>query len=229
MFNQRISDLEAAKASWAQDNGAVTDQEDFSIEDFEQREQDHDAAETRHCLCRSFCQKPNLGCLFRNLLLLGVLAGGAILVLMIYTGGADPRVFFVQEDPPGYAEANRWSNTGTPGRLELNIINSCEDRWTLTFDRYVQEWNNGSPDVLQLTSSRLPHDVECTEYRGQMNVCNGDYGNTDWRGINIVLLYRGSIISSVAKLNDFHLDRESDAQKLYTMCHEIGEFTKRLD
>jgi hypothetical protein len=37
-------------------------------------------------------------------------------------------------------------------------------------------------------------------------------------------LQNNFIVLSVAKLNDYHLDQESEAQKLYTMCHEIGTY-----
>ena len=52
-----------------------------------------------------------------------------------------------------------------------------------------------------------------------------DYGDTQWRGINEVHLSgigQRRIIGSRAKLNEFYLNRESDAQKLYTSCHELG-------
>ena len=51
-----------------------------------------------------------------------------------------------------------------------------------------------------------------------------DYGDTRWRGLNEVLMSprQGTIVSSTAKLNEFYLNYESDAQKLYTCCHELG-------
>lgn len=51
-----------------------------------------------------------------------------------------------------------------------------------------------------------------------------DYGDEGWRGINEVMLGPGGrrIIASTAKLNEFYLNFESDAQKLYTSCHELG-------
>ena len=55
------------------------------------------------------------------------------------------------------------------------------------------------------------------------NSCS-DYGDTRWRGLNEVLLSprQNTIFSSTAKLNEFYLNYESDYQKLYTSCHEIG-------
>lgn len=64
--------------------------------------------------------------------------------------------------------------------------------------------------LLSSSSISLPH--------------RSDYGDTRWRGLNEVLLnYRQNVIvSSSARLNQFYLDFESDAQKLYTSCHELG-------
>jgi hypothetical protein len=185
--------------------------------------EDHFSTTSTPGFCRdTFCTR-SCGCLFRWMILAIMAIGISAALLVIYTGGGDPLDFFVQEDPPGRLEAHQWDNRATPGRLDLFLMNSCEDRWTPAFDRYVREWNeDGTPDVLSLTSQKFPHDPDCAEYNDRMNVCNGNYGPTDWRGINVVFLQNDFIILSVAKLNDYHLDRESEAQKLYTMCHEIG-------
>lgn len=160
--------------------------------------------------------------------ILGVLVAGAIGIIMTITGGKGPQAIFVQEDPPGMEETNRWSSNRQRG-LELFVMNSCEDRWTPVFDEYIQAWDNGSPDALTLTSRKFPHDPECAEHSGRVNVCNGNYGNTDWRGVNTAFLQGGFVRHSVAKLNDYHLDRESQAQKRYTMCHELGKLEQEFE
>jgi hypothetical protein len=55
-----------------------------------------------------------------------------------------------------------------------------------------------------------------------MKVCNGNYGDTRWRGINQVLMTNGYIVSSSAKMNEYYLYESNDDQKQYTMCHEMG-------
>ena len=57
-----------------------------------------------------------------------------------------------------------------------------------------------------------------------MKVCNGDYGDTGWRGINeLILTDKNQIVSSVAKMNEYYLTSSTSAlDKQYTMCHEIG-------
>jgi hypothetical protein len=53
-------------------------------------------------------------------------------------------------------------------------------------------------------------------------VCNGNYGNTGWAGLNTLLLSGGTIISSNAKLNDYYMANDGDEEKLYVACHELG-------
>jgi len=59
---------------------------------------------------------------------------------------------------------------------------------------------------------------------GKLKICNGDYGDTRWRGLNEVLLSprKNTIVASTAKLNEYYLNYENDYQKLYTACHELG-------
>lgn len=40
-------------------------------------------------------------------------------------------------------------------------------------------------------------------------------------GLNVVSLINDQIIESVAKMNEFYLSGAGDAQKQYTMCHEV--------
>lgn len=142
--------------------------------------------------------------------------------MVTLTGDQGPQAIFVQEDPPGLEETNRWTAAYGNG-LDVFVMNSCEDRYIPIFDEYIEAWDNGTPDALTLTSRKFPHDPECAEHSGRVNVCNGDYGNTAWRGVNTAFLQGGIVKHSVAKLNDYHLDRESHNQKRYTMCHELGK------
>lgn len=144
--------------------------------------------------------------------------------MLALTGAPSPHLIFVQEDPPGLEETNRWTTNRQRG-LELFVMNSCEDRWTPIFDEYIAAWDSGTPDALTLTTRKFPHDPECSESPGRAKVCNGNYGETNWRGLNTVFIRNGFVQHSVAKLNDFHLDRESENQKRYTMCHELGKLS----
>jgi len=109
--------------------------------------------------------------------------------------------------------------------LKLDILNACDDEYQPFVQEAIVNWENGSPiDSLTLSTTRIDYESECKGVIGKMKVCNGDYGNTQWRGLNEVTLnqFQNTIYTSSAQLNDYYLRRESDDQKLYTSCHELG-------
>lgn len=90
---------------------------------------------------------------------------------------------FHKEDPFSSAkqsDANRWPNDGSG--LDLQLINALDTVWYSYFDLAVQEWDNGSPDSLTLTTETAAPEFDCSPVDGVMKVCNGDYGETDWKG-----------------------------------------------
>jgi hypothetical protein len=136
---------------------------------------------------------------------------------------------FFDSDPYGGAvspetpeDAYRWWGPGTG--LELYVLNALDDNWQSEFQTSLQEWEIGAPDALTLTTRRIDYDFECEPLNGILKVCNGDYGETEWKGLNTVLLdyERNWIYSSTAMMNEFYLSGASSAQRAYTMCHELG-------
>jgi hypothetical protein len=121
------------------------------------------------------------------------------------------------------SDAIAWANTGSG--LRLDILNACSNDWVPIISTAIANWENGNPvKSLSLYPSKVAYDLECTPVDGKMKVCNGDYGDTRWRGLNEVMMTirRNTIVTSTAKLNEFYLNYEGEAQKLYTACHEIG-------
>merc|ERR1711884_165091 len=123
----------------------------------------------------------------------------------------------------------RNKNNNNNDGLRLTIVNALTADWTEYFDKAIEDWDNGVPDVLSLSTTTTTADSERTPLEGKMKVCNGDYGNTGWKGINEMLTQSGYIVASVAKMNEHYLGesvrfttttRENERQ--YTMCHEIG-------
>jgi len=109
--------------------------------------------------------------------------------------------------------------------LKLDILNACDDEYQPFVQEAIANWENGSPiDSLTLSTTRIDYESVCESVIGKMKICNGDYGPTKWRGLNEVTLNQrqNTIYTSSAQLNDFYLNLESDAQKLYTSCHELG-------
>mmetsp|Transcript_42794 Transcript_42794/g.103511 ORF Transcript_42794/g.103511 Transcript_42794/m.103511 type:complete len:455 (+) Transcript_42794:349-1713(+) len=119
--------------------------------------------------------------------------------------------------------AVRWANNGKG--LDLEIWNAMEDKYDALFATAVTNWDAGAPiDSLSLSTRRVNYDFECKDENGVLKVCSGNYGATKWRGLNEVKLNSLTrvIVSSVAKMNNFYLDTESEEQRLYTICHELG-------
>lgn len=145
-------------------------------------------------------------------------------VLKNFTGFS-PDLF--NEDPyVGDNTTNLWNGfTSGSGGLELELWNALDENWQTEYAEAVNDWNtNCVPKVLLLTSTRVDIDYECTQADGVMKVCNGNYGETGWLGINEVLksVPQGIIQSSVAKMNEHYLHNADYAERLYTMCHELG-------
>mmetsp|Transcript_14870 Transcript_14870/g.30347 ORF Transcript_14870/g.30347 Transcript_14870/m.30347 type:complete len:345 (+) Transcript_14870:43-1077(+) len=132
---------------------------------------------------------------------------------------------FIFEDPFNATtpeEANRWAGTTGTGGLKLEIVNALEEKWYPFFDLSVAQWDDGNPDVLTLSTSMGRPDSDCTPILGKMKVCNGNYGDTRWKGLNIVTLQNDEITQSSAKMNEYYLAEGGDDKRQYTMCHEIG-------
>ena len=107
--------------------------------------------------------------------------------------------------------------------LDIGIIDNLEERWKPFLKTAVFDWDNGEPDAITINVREISrYDPECSPVRNLLKVCNGDYGSTDWVGVNIALVIDGFISSSVAKMNDYHLNSMSDGAKQWTMCHELG-------
>lgn len=106
--------------------------------------------------------------------------------------------------------------------LDMTLINALTEQWHPYFDLAVTNWDNGTPDSLTLTSIVSRPDPDCSPMQGMIKVCNGNYGNTEWKGINEIMVKNNLIISSVAKINDYYSKVYSDGESRYLLCHEIG-------
>jgi hypothetical protein len=134
-----------------------------------------------------------------------------------------PSPTFQDQDPfngASNSNVNRWNNKGSG--LQLEVLNALEAQWDELFSIAIENWDSGNPDALTLSVSKVSVDESCSQETGKLKVCNGDYGDTKWRGINQVIISNGFIVSSSAKLNEFYLANADESQRQYTICHEIG-------
>ncbi|KAL3822941.1 hypothetical protein ACHAXA_011656 [Cyclostephanos tholiformis] len=113
---------------------------------------------------------------------------------------------------------------GGGGGLTLQIVDnlSPDSDWAVYLKTYVEEWDMGYPDAVTLRLRTMEYDPSCRGVVRAMKVCNGDYGPTEWNGVNQVLLKDGYIVSSIARMNDYYLDGTNNETRAYTMCHELG-------
>jgi hypothetical protein len=147
-----------------------------------------------------------------TIFLIGLAAGLAL----ILRGSANPFDLFTHGRPPTVSDTERWDAYGFQG-LQLVVENALEDSWTPYFEEYVSEWDQGYPDALKLSIQRVSVDSSCQPSTGVLKVCNGDYGNTDWVGVNYNMIQNGFIVNSVSQMNDYHLSTMNDDDKRYTM------------
>ena len=113
----------------------------------------------------------------------------------------------------------RWDTRGAV-ILKLEMLNELDDHWQSYFTKAIDEWNTGTPDVLELSVTRTQTpNADCDFVRGKFAIWNGDYGASDFHGVNQLLVYEGEITASVTRLNEHYMRSASNARKQYTMCH----------
>jgi hypothetical protein len=106
------------------------------------------------------------------------------------------------------------------GGLHLMLLNALDDTWQQEFQDAVGDWVDST--ALDLETQRVEVDHNCTRVEGVMVVCNANFGETGWVGINENELWDNVIYSSVAKMNEYYLRNANYEHRRYTMCHEIG-------
>ena len=182
----------------------------------------------------SLCQSKL--CYYSLRITLGLLVSGIsfLIFLMVFgpktNDSLDPASWlpgWPDSDPNlgSVGENNIWETDGQFRGLTLQVLNNLESgsNWNEFFETAIQDWDNGDPDAVTLyIRESTQYDPDCRAVRKAMKVCNGNYGPTDWRGVNQILLQDEYIITSLAKMNDYYLDGTNNAQKQYTMCHELG-------
>lgn len=121
----------------------------------------------------------------------------------------------------------KWNNgNGGEGGLALTIKDYTSSDWESEFAQAILDWDNegGTPDSLTLTTENFDYDSTCEFQDGVMIVCNEDYGETGWKGLNEYMVDASNIIvNSRAKMNEYYLNGATAEERLYVMCHEIGK------
>ena len=88
------------------------------------------------------------------------------------------------------------------------------------FDEAVEDWDAAPSLFLTTSQDGL---LSCNHLRGKTRVCNDEFGDTGWFGLNEAIYYEygdgkeNTIVSSVAKINESYLREASDSQKQYVV------------
>jgi hypothetical protein len=187
---------------------------DTSVSDIEDRSADiGDAGRPEHAIKDAkFCTPCR--CIVMSVILCAAVVVSASLIL---TDSPNPLDYFMVPDPPGADAATRWDATAG---LYLRVENACDGNWTDIVEQSILAWN--ASEAVVLTLEPVEYDMECSPVNGRLKVCNGDYGETPWKGINLMVVdaYTDMAIHSVSKFNDRYLTR--DDERLYIACHENG-------
>mmetsp|Transcript_39284 Transcript_39284/g.81522 ORF Transcript_39284/g.81522 Transcript_39284/m.81522 type:complete len:235 (+) Transcript_39284:245-949(+) len=119
-------------------------------------------------------------------------------------------------------DASRWANFGTG--LNLEVANCLERRWYPFFDKAIADWDTGYPDALTLEPTIREPEYECNAEHGKVKVCNGDYGETGWKGQAEVFIdtTTNTIFAVSARMNEFYIVGNDADVMQYAMCHELG-------
>lgn len=137
--------------------------------------------------------------------------------------GLDFGKFFGNDPQAGDSTMYTWQSEyiqPNNGGLHLTLLNALDDTWQDEFYDAVGDWSN-SP-ALSLELEKVEVDYDCNRVDGVMLVCNGNFGDTGWVGINQNEIKRDMIVSSVTKMNEFYLRNADYEHRRYTMCHEVG-------
>ncbi len=87
------------------------------------------------------------------------------------------------------------------------------------------DWN---ASVLKNAVAAGTSNANCDPTLGQVEVCNGAYGENDWLGIAQIWVYRGRdghIAQAIVKVNDTYFNMpvyNTSAWRSFVMCQEVG-------
>ena len=126
-------------------------------------------------------------------------------------------------DPFVGAKAPHWPRTGNG--LEATVINALTPDWQITFDLATVDWSTGNPQAVEIIAIDGDPDPDCEAPEGTIIVCNGDYGDSKWRGVNLADTIGNEIVSTSAQMNEYYLSGMDKGAWQYTMCHEMGRFS----
>jgi hypothetical protein len=142
------------------------DDEDLSVE-VKNEQVLHSIGNIREPSFASFCCQKG-----KYFLPLGVLVGVIAGVILVLQPSREDIPFadfvFFRDGWEGLTaeELPRWNTRGA-GVLKIEMLNALEEEWQPYFDQAIQDWNNGDPDVIDLTVTKVDPNSECDFVSGK--------------------------------------------------------------
>ncbi|OGG57808.1 hypothetical protein A2853_04085 [Candidatus Kaiserbacteria bacterium RIFCSPHIGHO2_01_FULL_55_17] len=107
----------------------------------------------------------------------------------------------------------------------LELGDNLSSSWQESLVGASSDWNNS---VLKNQVAAGTSNANCDPTLGQVEVCNGAYGDNGWLGIAQIWVYRGKdghIAQAIVKLNDTYFSLpayDTSAWKDLVVCQEVG-------
>ena len=122
-------------------------------------------------------------------------------------------------------EGAHWARSSRPFTLEVG--DNVRGGWENDLDRAVAGWNRAGVARLRVVRGEARNTRACPITPGRIEVCSGDYGQTNWLGLATIELTRNSkhIVGAAIQLNDSYFrqpDYNDRTAKRHTVCHELG-------
>ena len=114
-----------------------------------------------------------------------------------------------------------WARTSVT--FTLKVGNNLDSGWTGYLDDAISSWNVSA--VLDLTKVSGGTNSSCSPTLGQIEVCNGSYGDNGWLGIASVWTSGPHIVQATTRVNDTYFNTaqyNTPAWRRMVMCQEIA-------
>ncbi len=116
-----------------------------------------------------------------------------------------------------------WARTANP--FTLKVVDSATAAWDSYLNTSIADWSQSTVLDLSKQSGTVAKGKTCKAISGQVNVCNGKYGNNGWLGVASIWAQGAHITQGTVKLNDTYFNTASyntPAWRNLVMCQEIG-------
>lgn len=112
---------------------------------------------------------------------------------------------------------------GTPVSLKLG--DNLTGSWGAYLYNAEFDWEQSTVLNLSIGAGAPANLRRCAPATGNVEVCNGAYGNNGWLGIASISISGNHIVSGSVRLNDFYFDLSTyntPEWRQFVMCQEVG-------